>query len=259
MIKVSIIIPYFRNFIFFKKAIKSVLEQSHKNFEIIIIYDDPQKKELHLLKKFITNNKKIKLLINKRNIGAGPSRNKGIKVAKGKYLAFIDIDDLWNKNKLSKQIDFMERKKINISHTSYIIIDEGDRILSIRRAQKELDYKSLLNSCDIGLSTVILSKKLFNKYKFSNNKTKEDYSLWLKISKRQIIYGLNKNLTKWRKTKNSLSSNLIQKFKDAYLIYYKQEKFSIYYSIYRTMILSLYYLQKKYLKNFSRKLVKKYK
>ena len=247
MIKISIIIPYLRNFFFFKKAIKSVLEQTYKNFEIIIIYDDPKKKELHFLKKFINSNKKIKLLINKKNIGAGLSRNKGIRLSKGKYLAFIDIDDIWNKEKLSKQIDFMERKKINISHTSYIIIDENNKKLSIRRAKKELDYKSLLNSCDIGLSTVILTKKLFDQYKFSNNKTKEDYSLWLKISKKQTIYGLNKNLTKWRKTKNSLSSKLIQKFIDGYLIYYKQEKFSVCYSIYRTVILSIYYLRKKYL------------
>tara|TARA_B110000027_G_scaffold130386_1_gene153126 strand:+ start:1644 stop:2390 length:747 start_codon:yes stop_codon:yes gene_type:complete len=245
MIKVSIIIPYFRNLEFFKKTIKSVLDQSYKNYEIIIIYDDPKKKELHLLKKLIINNKKIRLLINQNNIGAGPSRNKGIKISQGNYLAFIDSDDLWNKNKLRKQIDFMRKKKINISHTSYLIIDEHNKSISTRIAKKELDYKNLLNSCDIGLSTVILTKTLFNKYKFSKNKTKEDYSLWLKISKKQTIYGLNENLTKWRRTRKSLSSNLIQKFKDAYLIYYKQEKFNFLYSIYRTIILSIFYLKKK--------------
>ena len=249
MIKVSIIIPYYRNFHFFKKAIKSVLDQSYQNYEIIIIYDDAQKKELYLLKKLIAKNNKIKLVINKNNIGAGPSRNKGIKMSKGKYLAFIDNDDLWNKNKLKNQINFMEMKKINISHTSYLIIDEDDKLLSKRKVKKELDYKELLNSCDIGLSTVILTRKLFNKYKFSKNKTKEDYSLWLNISKKQTIYGLNQNLTKWRKTKKSLSSNLVQKFKDAYLIYYKQEKFNFFNSIYRTIILSIFYLKKAKIKN----------
>ena len=87
MVKVSIIIPYFRNFLFFKKTIKSVLKQSYQNYEIIIIYDDTEKKELHLLQKLISKNTKIKLVINQNNIGAGPSRNKGIKIAKGKYLA----------------------------------------------------------------------------------------------------------------------------------------------------------------------------
>ena len=249
MIKVSIIIPYFRNFNFFKKTIKSVLQQSFQMYEIIIIYEDAEKKELHLLKNLKIKNAKIKLIVNQKNIGAGPSRNKGITMSKGKYLAFIDSDDLWNKNKLRKQINFMEKKKINISHTSYKIIDEDDQLLSSRRAKKKLNYQELLNSCDIGLSTVILTRKLFDKYKFSKNKTKEDYSLWLNISKKQTIYGLNHNLTKWRKTKKSLSSNLLQKFKDAYLIYHKQEKFNFLYSIYRTIILSIFYLKKTKLKN----------
>ena len=111
--------------------------------------------------------------------------------------------------------------------------------------KKKLNYKDLLNSCDIGLSTVILTKKLFDQYKFSNNKTKEDYSLWLKISKKQPIYGLNENLTKWRRTNKSLSSNLFQKLMDAYLIYNKQEKFNFLYSLYRTIVLSIFYLRKK--------------
>ena len=248
MIKISIIIPYLRNFFFFKKAIKSALEQTYKNFEIIIIYDDPKKTELQLLKKLIANNKKIKLLINQNNLGAGPSRNKGAKISNGKYLAFIDSDDLWSKNKLKNQLSFMEKLKINISHTSYSVINKDNKFLSKRKAKKKLVYKNLLNSCDIGLSTVILKKNLFNKYKFSSNKTKEDYSLWLKISKKEAIYGLNEYLTKWRRTNKSLSSNLFQKLIDAYLIYYKQEKFNFLYSLYRTIILSIFYLKKEKLK-----------
>ena len=248
MIKISIIIPYFRNFKFFRKTIKSVLGQSYQDYEVIIIYDDPEKKELHFLKKLIANKKKIKLLINQNNLGAGPSRNKGAKISNGKYLAFIDSDDLWSKNKLKNQLSFMEKLKINISHTSYSVINKDNKFLSKRKAKKKLVYKNLLNSCDIGLSTVILKKNLFNKYKFSSNKTKEDYSLWLKISKKEAIYGLNEYLTKWRRTNKSLSSNLFQKLIDAYLIYNKQEKFNFLYSLYRTIILSIFYLKKEKLK-----------
>tara|TARA_B110000971_G_C19995440_1_gene494053 strand:- start:77 stop:817 length:741 start_codon:yes stop_codon:yes gene_type:complete len=244
MSRVSIIIPYFRNFIFFKKTIKSVLKQSYQNYEIIIIYDDNEKRELYLLKKLISNTKKIKLIINKFNIGPGLSRNKGVKRASGRYLAFIDTDDQWSKNKLKKQIKFMEKKKISISHTSYIIIDEKDRELSKRKAKKVINYKQLLNSCDIGLSTVIITRKLFNQYKFSKNKTKEDYSLWLKISKKKIIYGLDENLTKWRKTHNSLSSSIFQKLFDAFDLYHNQEKFNFLYSIIRVFYLSWNYLRK---------------
>ena len=244
MIKISIIIPYFRNFEFFKQALKSVLEQSYKNYEIIIVYDDAEKKELNLLKKLIFNNKKIRLTINKKNIGAGPSRNKALKFSKGKYLAFIDIDDLWHKNKLKKQISFMEKRKIDISHTSYFIINEMNELLSIRKAKKELNYHNLLNSCDIGLSTVIIKKKLFLKYKFSSNKTKEDYSLWLKLSRKNSIYGIDKEFSSWRKLDNSLSSNTLQKIFDAFDIYYRQEKFNFIISITRVIILSFNFLKK---------------
>ena len=138
----------------------------------------------------------------------------------------------------------MEEKKINFSHTSYTVIDENGWKLSKRKAKKKLDYQELLNSCDIGLSTVILTKKLFNRYKFSKNKTKEDYSLWLKISKKQIIYGMDQNLTNWRKTRNSLSSNTFQKLFDAYDLYYNQEKFNLFNSMFKVIILSINYLKK---------------
>ena len=105
-----------------------------------------------------------------------------------------------------------------------------------------------MRSCDIGLSTVMISKKILDNNKFNNYKTKEDYSLWLKISKKQPIYGLNENLTKWRRTNKSLSSNLFQKLMDAYLIYNKQEKFNFLYSLYRTIVLSIFYLKKEKLK-----------
>lgn len=244
--KVSIIIPYFRSFNFFKQTLGSILKQSYKNYEIIIIYDDKKKNDLHLLKSLIFKIKKtkLKLIVNSKNIGAGNSRNKGAKVAKGKYLAFIDSDDQWNKDKLKKQVKFMKQKKINFSHTSYTIIDENGRKLSKRKAKKKLNYTDLLESCDIGLSTVILTKKLFNKYKFSKNKTKEDYSLWLKISKKQIIYGLDQNLTKWRKTHNSLSSNIWQKFLDAYDLYSNQEKFNSFNSMVKVINLSINFLKK---------------
>ena len=100
-------------------TINSVLNQTYKNLEIIIIYDDPNKEDLSLLKKIKKKDKRIKLYINKKNLGAGRSRNKGIKLSKGILVAFLDSDDLWKKNKLKKQISFM--KKNGIECLTYII------------------------------------------------------------------------------------------------------------------------------------------
>ena len=107
---VSIIIPYFKKKKYFLKTISSIKSQTYKKFEIIVIYDDIDKSDLNFIQK-LSVTKKFKLIINKKNLGAGLSRNIGIKKSKGFYLAFLDSDDLWTRNKLEYQINFMEKKK----------------------------------------------------------------------------------------------------------------------------------------------------
>ena len=121
---ISIIIPYFKKKTFFEKTIKSKSNQSYKNFEIILIYDDLDQNELSFVKKVLRKIKNKKILINKKNLGPGNSRNKGILKAKGNYIAFCDADDVWKKNKLLNQLNFMKENNLNFSHTSYSIIDK---------------------------------------------------------------------------------------------------------------------------------------
>ena len=241
---ISVIIPYYKKKFFFRKTFNSVSQQKYKNFEVIIVYDDEDKTDLNYVKSVIKNSRNTKLIINKKNLGAGNSRNKGIKISNGKYLTFIDADDLWKKDKLKLQYDFMVKNNFNITHTSYEIINSNDKIVGYRLAKKIQNYKNLISSCDIGLSSVMIKKNILKNYKFSNLITKEDYSLWLKLSKKYPIYGLNNLLVKWRKTDNSLSSNNIQKFKDAFSIYYYQENYNFINSIMKVLILSMNYLKK---------------
>ena len=107
---ISIIIPYYKKKFFIFKTLQSILNQSYQNFEIIIVYDDIDMSDLPYLKKIIKGNKRIKILINKQNLGVSKSRNIGIKKSRGRYIAFIDSDDTWKKNKLRTQIQFMEKK-----------------------------------------------------------------------------------------------------------------------------------------------------
>jgi len=242
---VSVIIPYYKKKEYIATSINSVLKQSYKNLELIIIYDDSNHEDLIILNNLKKKDKRIKIFINKKNIGAGLSRNKGIKLSKGKLIAFLDSDDLWSRNKLKKQILFMKQKKIKISHTSYYIINYNNKIIGQRKA-KDLNYKQLLKSCDIGLSTIILDKKLIkNNTKFASIKTKEDYVLWLQITQNEKkIYALSDNLTKWRKLDNSLSSSKFQKIKDGYLVYRKYMKFNRVKSIFYLGLLSVNFFLK---------------
>ena len=245
--KVSIIIPYYRKKKFFFKTIKSLLNQSFKNFEIIIIYDDYNHDELDYVNDILEKSSKIKLIINKKNLGPGLSRNKGLSVSKGEYIAFCDADDLWNRDKLKTQIKFMKNNKLNFSHTSYYVIDKDGKKIGNFKIKKKINYQELLKSCDIGLSTVIVKKKIIkNNNFFCQLKTKEDYNTWLNIVKKEKnLVGLNKSLTSWRFLNNSLSSSTLQKLLDAFRLFYKYEKFNIFISFFFVLRLSYYAFSKK--------------
>tara|TARA_B100000795_G_C22781430_1_gene432497 strand:+ start:1103 stop:1858 length:756 start_codon:yes stop_codon:yes gene_type:complete len=242
---VSIIMPYFKKKRYFKKSINSALNQTYKNFEILIIYDDDNKKDLNYVMSFKKIDERIKVLVNPRNLGAGYSRNKGIENSKGHYIAFLDCDDYWYKNKLKKQITFMNNKKLDISHTGYDVIDDKDNIIGKMQIQKKLTYSDLLKSCDVGLSSVVIKKNVLINKKFPKLKTKEDYTLWLKISKEKSIYGLMENLSTWRNNKDSLSDDIFQKIIDAFKVFYYFEKKNILHSVFYTFRLSFYAICKK--------------
>lgn len=243
--KVSVIIPYYKKRFFFFDTLKSALNQTYKNFEIIIIYDDENREDLEYLKKITRFNKKITILVNKKNLGPGYSRNKGIKYSKGKYIAFLDADDLWSKKKLTLQINFMKKNKINFCHTSYRIINEKNNFLGRQIIEKCISYDDLLRSCDIGLSTVIVKKDIIKNNNFPNLRTKEDYVFWLKLIKKNKIYGFKKIVSSWRRSKNSLSSSFFQKIFDAFKVYYNYENLNFFISIFRVFILSNFYLLKR--------------
>ncbi len=243
---VSIIMPYFRKKKYVKQSIMSVLSQSYQNFELILIYDDDNSDELAFINQLIKLDNRIKLVVNKKNLGAGYSRNEGIKISKGLYVAFLDGDDIWNKEKLSKQINSMKKNNLSITHTSYEIINEDGKKIGERIA-KDMNFKKLIKSCDIGLSSVVALKEIFNdKLKFPNLKTKEDFVLWLKITENgQNINAIDERLLQWRKSSNSLSSSTFRKLVDGYNVYRKYLNYGILKSIYCLFVLSVNFLRKK--------------
>ena len=184
---VSIILPYFKKREFLEETIDSILNQTYKNFEIILIDDEISLNSEDFLKKISKKDDRIKLIKNKKNLGAGLSRNIAIKYSQGEYIAFCDCDDLWLPRKLENQLKFIKENKIYFNHTSYDVIDEKNKFISSRKAKYEINYKELRGSCDIGLSTVMIDRKIFEDetLKFASLKTKEDFVLWLKIAEKK--------------------------------------------------------------------------
>ena len=243
---ISVVIPYHRKKNFFEKTIKSILNQSFKRFEIILIYDDENLKELDFIKKIKKQSSKIKLIINKKNLGPGLSRNKGILLSKGTHIAFCDADDLWQKNKLSLQIKFMKKYNLNFLHSNYFVIDKKGKKIGKFKAKSKINFQELLKSCDIGLSTVMVKKSLLRQNLFCKLRTKEDFYLWLQLIKKETkIYSVNKYLSSWRYLENSLSTSISQRLLDAFRLYYIYEKYNFLTSVYYVIRLSYYALIKK--------------
>ena len=254
---VTVIIPFKSNLEYLFISLKSAINQNYENFKIIIVYDNEDKSDLFKIKKHIKNKNKnksqfISIIVNNKNLGAGYSRNKAIKKINTKYIAFLDSDDLWKKNKLKAQIFFMQKNNYVFTHTSYYMINKIGHLISSRKAKSIITFEELLRSCDIGLSTVILETNFIkkNKYYFPKIKTKEDFVLWLKILKNtKLVNGLDMKLTYYRKTKNSLSSSKFTSLINGYKVYRNYMKFNTMKSVYYLIILSINFFKKFFLKN----------
>ena len=169
--------PYYKKEFYVDESVQSILNQSYKNFELILVNDDIENKSF--INKMSNLDQRIRLVHNDKNLGAGLSRNKAIVLSNGEYIAFCDCDDLWKNNKIELQLEYMKRLNFTFTFTSYDIIDENNNFIKYRKAPIYVDFKKLKNSCDIGLSTVMVRNDIFKnaEYRFANLKTKDQYGL----------------------------------------------------------------------------------
>ena len=139
--------------------------------------------------------------MNKKNLGVALSRNKAIKECTGPYIAFIDSDDIWKKNKLLYQINYMKKNNADLSYTTYDVIDSKNNFIGFRKVSKSITYKKLIQKNEIGLSTVILKSSILKNNKFPILKTQEDFGLWLRLIKKGYNFkSLNQKFFKMEKT-----------------------------------------------------------
>ena len=237
--KISIILPNFNSQKYIKKTILSILNQSFKNWELIIVDDCSNQQTKNILKDY-KNNKKIKIFYLKKNRGAAYCRNFAVKNAKSEYLAFIDSDDLWKKNKLKKQISYMSRKNLDFSFTNYFAYFEKDKKLKKIKCPRAIDFKRFTKNTSIGTSTIIVKKKLVENINFSNTRICEDYFYKCSILKKiKVAYCLNDYLTTYIIRKQSLQSNNLRNLYWMWKINKKYNKFNIYQNLTSLLCISI--------------------
>jgi teichuronic acid biosynthesis glycosyltransferase TuaG len=230
---VSIITPTYNAEKFIENTMKSVQAQTYENWEMIIVDDCSTDNTVEIIQNFIQSDDRIKLKVLENNSGASVARNTAIQLAKGKFVAFLDSDDLWLPTKVEKQIDFMLQNDLAFSFTSYrVITEEGEQTDRVIRVPQKMGYQDLLKNTIIGCLTVMLDIEKVGKVQMPLIRTRQDFALWLSILKRGFhAYGLQDELALYRQVQGSISSNKIKAAKQNWKVYREIEKLGTFKSI----------------------------
>lgn len=248
---VSIIIPVYNAEKYLKYTLASILRQSYKNWEVIIVNDFSNDYSDKIIKQFINKVKNIKYIKNDKNKGVSVSRNRAIQEAQGRYIAFLDSDDIWHKDKLRLQLSFMNKYNADFSFTSYQFIDSNNKkINKFITPPLKLNYIQELKENFIGCSTVIIDTKKMIKEDINFIEQKhEDYILWLSLLKKGYKgMGLKRVLGFYRISDKSISSNKYNAASWRWNIYRNIEHLSLFHSIYYFLVYSYRAFIKHYLK-----------
>ena len=247
---VSIITPTYNCGRYIEETIKSVINQTYKNWEMIIIDDCSTDNTKSIVEEYQKKYSNIIYHILEKNSGAAVARNIAIKMAKGKFIAFLDSDDLWHEEKLEKQINFMKQNDYNFTYTNYIEIDESGNPKGRKvTGPKKITTNRMFNYCWPGCLTVMYNVEKVGLIQIENIRKNNDYAIWLKVCKKSNCYLLDEELAMYRKRNGSISNhNYMELIKWHYKLYKEAEHKNYIYSIFNTfrnMIFGIY-KKKKY-------------
>lgn len=233
---VSIITPSFNCSKYISETIRSVQSQTYQNWEMIIVDDCSTDNSREIISQFCKTDPRVKLFTQEKNQGAGAARTRALHIAKGRYIAYLDSDDLWYPEKLDKQIAFMNSHSCGFSCTSYEVIDNnGNNLHKEIRMLPKVNYKqfltnNLLQTVGIMGDVSIVNKTLFE---MPNIRRRQDAATWLQVLKAGYdCYGMQEILAKYRRTNNSLSSNKIKAVRGIWYLYRDIEHLSLPFSCY---------------------------
>ena len=247
--RVSIVMPAYNCIRYISWAVESVLEQSYPDWELIIVDDCSQDGSRERIETFSALDSRIRAFRNERNLGVGRSRNRGVELAKGEWIAFLDSDDLWEPEKLSRQLQFMAEKGCAFSYSRIRMTDsEGNTIKDNISVPESIDYRGLLRRTVIATSTVMLDREQTGDFRMPLRRGGQDYATWLQLLRRTgRAYGINESLTAYRNSGGSLSSNKLDSIRQVYQIQTHDEHISRPRAVLNTLCFCMYAFKKHYL------------
>lgn len=223
---VSIITPAYNSARFIAETIESVLAQTYPYWEMVIVDDCSRDDTVSIVKEYQKRDERIRLIELDKNSGSAVARNTAMDHAKGKYLAFLDSDDMWHPRKLERQVAFMVEKDVAFSFTQYVRVKEdGTETAMVSKVPSVVTYNDLMKQCVIGCLTVMLDREKIGELRMVNIRTRQDYAFWLTILRQgHYAYGIPELLAYYRLVDNSISSNKFKAAQRNWYVYRHIEK-----------------------------------
>ena len=233
---VSIITPSYNCSQYIENTINSVLNQTYKNWEMIIVDDLSTDNTRDVISAIAGKDPRVKLFVQEKNAGAGAARTKALELSKGRFVAYLDSDDIWLPKKLERQVSFMKKHKYGFSCASYEVIDnDGNRLNKEVHMMPKADYvgfltHNYLQTVGIMADLSIVDKKLL---RMPDIRRRQDAATWLQVLKAGYpCYGIDEVLCQYRRTVGSLSSNKVKAVKGIWSLYRDIEHLSLPFSCY---------------------------
>lgn len=229
---ISIIVPVYNAENFIVETMDSVLVQTYHNWELLLVEDCSSDNTVTLIQQYMekTGDPRIRLIRQPSNMGAARARNRGLREANGRYISYLDADDLWEPEKLEKELAFMKEKDAVFAFTGYEFADEtGKGMGKVVHVPEKLTYKQALSNTTIFTTTVMFDLEKLPREQLEMPVMKsEDTALWFRVLRSGVTaYGLDENLVKYRRAGKSLSSNKLEAIRRIWNLYRRAEGMNI--------------------------------
>lgn len=223
---VSVIMPIYNAEKCLIETLNSIFSQDYKNIEIILVDDCSKDNSAKMIADFQKGHPEIVYYLQEKNMGAGAARNKALELSKGQYVAFLDSDDIWMPNKISRQIELMKVKNSPFSYTAIEMMNENSETIKGKRNIRETcDYKYLLHNTIIATSSVVIDRTVLGDFRMPLRRGGQDYATWLMLLRDgAVACGINEALVRYRVASGSLSSNKFKSIKQVWEIQTQDEK-----------------------------------